>query len=200
MSWIETESLSFAARHDSEDSAFAERTLDRLENLRLRLEDRFPTVDRRLRLGVEPGQPHRADEVERTGLAAENRRQVGAGLAQREVERRRLEGPAPVVDRHLALRTAACEEVDPAEHLRELIEGELAGEAVRRAGALLGDVVDGVVGDVFAEALVAAAAESDDGGQPFELAEHQFQALERAGLDLERQVGDRVVAGHRHGP
>lgn len=44
MSWIETESLSFAARHDSEDSAFAERTLDRLENLRLRLEDRFPTV------------------------------------------------------------------------------------------------------------------------------------------------------------
>jgi len=41
MSWIETESLSFTARHDSDDSAFAERTLDRLENLRLRLEDRF---------------------------------------------------------------------------------------------------------------------------------------------------------------
>jgi hypothetical protein len=44
MAWIETESLSFAARHDSDDSAFAERTLDRLENLRLRLEDRFPQV------------------------------------------------------------------------------------------------------------------------------------------------------------
>src|SRR5829696_1438595 len=44
MSWVETESLSFTARHDSDDSAFAERTLDRLEELRLRLEDRFETV------------------------------------------------------------------------------------------------------------------------------------------------------------
>ena len=44
MSWVETESLSFTARHDSDDSAFAERTLDRLEHLRLRLEDRFETV------------------------------------------------------------------------------------------------------------------------------------------------------------
>jgi len=44
MSWVETESLSFTARHDSDDSAFAERTLDRLENLRLRLEDRFERV------------------------------------------------------------------------------------------------------------------------------------------------------------
>src|SRR5215203_3440612 len=44
MSWIETESLSFTARHDSDDSAYAERTLDRLEHLRLRLEDRFERV------------------------------------------------------------------------------------------------------------------------------------------------------------
>ncbi len=44
MSWIETESLSFTARHDSDDAAFAERTLDRMENLRLRLEDRFEQV------------------------------------------------------------------------------------------------------------------------------------------------------------
>ena len=44
MSWVETESLSFTARHDSDDSAFAERTLDRLETLRLRLEDRFEKV------------------------------------------------------------------------------------------------------------------------------------------------------------
>ena len=44
MSWTETESLSFTARHDSEDAAFAERTLDRMENLRLRLEDRFAKV------------------------------------------------------------------------------------------------------------------------------------------------------------
>jgi hypothetical protein len=44
MSWIETESLSFTARHDSADTASAERTLDRMEDLRLRLEDRFEKV------------------------------------------------------------------------------------------------------------------------------------------------------------
>ena len=41
MSWVETESLSFNARHESSDEACAQRTLDRLEDLRLRLEDRF---------------------------------------------------------------------------------------------------------------------------------------------------------------
>jgi hypothetical protein len=41
MAWIETESLSFIARHESSDEDVAQRTLDRLEDLRLRLEDRF---------------------------------------------------------------------------------------------------------------------------------------------------------------
>lgn len=41
MPWVETQSLSFSARHDSGDTAYAERTLDRLEDLRLRLEERF---------------------------------------------------------------------------------------------------------------------------------------------------------------
>ena len=41
MAWVETESLSFTARHESDDEACATRTLDRLEDLRLRLEDRF---------------------------------------------------------------------------------------------------------------------------------------------------------------
>src|SRR6476646_9417334 len=44
MPWVETESLSFAARHDSGDAAVAERILDRMEELRLRLEDRFEEV------------------------------------------------------------------------------------------------------------------------------------------------------------
>ncbi len=44
MPWVETHSLSFTARHDSGDAAFAERCLDRMEELRLRLEDRFATV------------------------------------------------------------------------------------------------------------------------------------------------------------
>jgi hypothetical protein len=41
MAWIETESLSFVARHEAEDSNSAQRTLDALEDLRLRLEERF---------------------------------------------------------------------------------------------------------------------------------------------------------------
>ena len=41
MAWVETESLSFIARHESSDEDVAQRTLDRLEDLRLRLEDRF---------------------------------------------------------------------------------------------------------------------------------------------------------------
>lgn len=41
MAWIETESLSFVARHESDDSASAQRTLDALEDARLRLEERF---------------------------------------------------------------------------------------------------------------------------------------------------------------
>ena len=44
MTWVETESLSFSARHDTGDTAYAQRTLDRLEDLRLRLEDRFEDV------------------------------------------------------------------------------------------------------------------------------------------------------------
>lgn len=41
MAWVETESLSFTARHDDGDIACAQRILDSLEELRLRLEDRF---------------------------------------------------------------------------------------------------------------------------------------------------------------
>lgn len=41
MPWSQTESLSFIARHEEGDEECAERTLDELEDLRLRLEDRF---------------------------------------------------------------------------------------------------------------------------------------------------------------
>jgi hypothetical protein len=44
MTWIETDSLSFTARHDDADLACAHRVLDELEDLRLRLEDRFTEV------------------------------------------------------------------------------------------------------------------------------------------------------------
>jgi hypothetical protein len=39
--WVETESLSFTARHEDSDEDSAQRTLDVLEDLRLRLEDGF---------------------------------------------------------------------------------------------------------------------------------------------------------------
>ncbi len=44
MTWIETDSLSFTARHDDADLACAHRVLDALEDLRLRFEDRFDEV------------------------------------------------------------------------------------------------------------------------------------------------------------
>jgi hypothetical protein len=44
VAWVETESFSFTARHESEDEATAQRILDDLEDLRLRLEDRFDEV------------------------------------------------------------------------------------------------------------------------------------------------------------
>jgi hypothetical protein len=44
MAWVETDSLSFTARHDDADTGCAQRILDRLEDLRLRLEERFPAV------------------------------------------------------------------------------------------------------------------------------------------------------------
>ncbi|HEU4980992.1 MAG TPA: hypothetical protein VFT14_07225 [Solirubrobacterales bacterium] len=44
MTWIETDSLSFTARHDDADLACAHRVLDSLEDLRLKLEDRFDEV------------------------------------------------------------------------------------------------------------------------------------------------------------
>jgi hypothetical protein len=44
MAWIETESLSFVARHEADDTDCAQRTLDALEDLRLKLEERFADV------------------------------------------------------------------------------------------------------------------------------------------------------------
>ena len=41
MAWVETHSLSFAARHEADDAECAQRTLDELEDLRLDLEERF---------------------------------------------------------------------------------------------------------------------------------------------------------------
>ena len=54
MAWIETESLSFVARHEAEDSDSAQRTLDALEDLRLRLEERFDEAPGEITVIVHP--------------------------------------------------------------------------------------------------------------------------------------------------
>ncbi len=54
MAWVETESLSFTARHDSADAAAAQRTLDDLEDLRLRLEDRFDEAPGEITVVIHP--------------------------------------------------------------------------------------------------------------------------------------------------
>jgi hypothetical protein len=66
--------------------------------------------------------------------------------------------------------------------------------------ALLGNVVDRVVGDVLADPLVAAAAQPHDRRQPLEIAERDLQPFELDRVDLHRQPGDRVVGGHRDDP
>lgn len=54
MAWVETDSLSFIARHESDDAECAQRTLDALEDLRLRLEERFEVVPGDVTVVVHP--------------------------------------------------------------------------------------------------------------------------------------------------
>lgn len=54
MTWIETTSLTFAARHEDADTSYAEELLDRLEDLSVRLEDRFETVPGEIAIVVHP--------------------------------------------------------------------------------------------------------------------------------------------------
>ncbi|MGK2931282.1 MAG: hypothetical protein ACSLFD_00660 [Solirubrobacterales bacterium] len=54
MTWIETPSLTFTARHEDGDTSYAEEVLDRLEDLSLRLEDRFEVVPSQITVVVHP--------------------------------------------------------------------------------------------------------------------------------------------------
>ena len=119
----------------------------------------------------------------------------GARLAQRQVERGALERPAAVVDRHLALGRLG-EDALLLERLREGVDRVVAGEVEDGAGVLEGDVVERVVDDVLADALVAVALEVDDGGEPVEARRRELEALELVALDLQGQVGDLVIGAH----
>lgn len=54
MPWTETESLSFVARHEEGDEECAERVLDQLEDLRLRLEERFEVAPGEVTVVIHP--------------------------------------------------------------------------------------------------------------------------------------------------
>lgn len=54
MPWVETESLSFSARHEEADEDSAQRTLDALEDLRLRLEERFDEAPADITVVIHP--------------------------------------------------------------------------------------------------------------------------------------------------
>ena len=54
MPWTETESLSFVARHEEGDEECAERTLDELEELRLRLEERLEEAPGEVTVVIHP--------------------------------------------------------------------------------------------------------------------------------------------------
>ncbi len=54
MTWIETNSLTFSARHEDGDTGYAEELLDRLEDLSLKLEDRFEVAPHDITIVVHP--------------------------------------------------------------------------------------------------------------------------------------------------
>src|SRR3954454_8306863 len=92
MAWIETESLSFVARHEAEDSDCAQRTLDALEDLRLRLEERFDDAPAGVTVIVHPA---------RGWLAAAHPFLPAARLAAASAGRRYLAGWAMANELHV---------------------------------------------------------------------------------------------------
>jgi hypothetical protein len=92
MAWVETESLSFTARHESTDEAAAQRTLDALEDLRLRLEDRFDDAPGGVVVVVHPSPPW---------LAAAHPFLPAARLAAAPAGRRYLAGWAMASELHV---------------------------------------------------------------------------------------------------
>ena len=115
-------------------------------------------------------QAQRGDEAHRLALAPERRVQRRAGLAQREVERGRVERPVAVQAR---LRRSVGSGKRSSERRCSAKDASVQSPAQRpraRAGALQRLLVLGVVGDVLAEALLARAVQADDGGLAHELA------------------------------
>jgi hypothetical protein len=92
VAWVQTESLSFVARHESVDEPSAVRVLDRLEELRLELEDRFEDVPDGVTVIVHPSG---------AWLAAAHPFLPAARLAAAPAARRYLAGWAMAAEVHV---------------------------------------------------------------------------------------------------
>jgi hypothetical protein len=73
----------------------------------------------------------------------------------------------------------------------------LTRELLGRARVLQRDVVERVVDDVLADALLALAVQVDHGAETGEARSLELEPLELVGIDLQGQAGDLLVAAHR---
>ena len=94
-------------------------------------------------------------------LACRQPRQGHSCLAEGEVERRALVGPASIVDVGVLLGLVV-EQREAGEVVGEGGDRPRAGERMQRPLGLDEVVLGGLVGDVLAEALLAAAGQSND--------------------------------------
>jgi hypothetical protein len=92
VAWVQTESLSFVARHENVDEPTAQRLLDRLEDLRMELEDRFDAVPDGITVIVHPSG---------AWLAAAHPFLPAARLAAAPAARRYLAGWAMAAEVHV---------------------------------------------------------------------------------------------------
>src|SRR5262249_57942124 len=101
------------------------------------------------------------------------------------------------VDRDLAVRGGG-EELEALEQIREGRDRVLPRQIQRGAGVPEGDVIEGVVDHVLADALLAASQQVDGGRQAVEIAPLgvELAPLELVSLDLQREILDSVVARH----
>ena len=128
--------------------------------------------------------PRRGDEPDRPRLAVEHLVQGAPSLAEREVERRRLEPPAPQLRQTF-------------EECRERLERVLAHEPGRRTGGLEPSLVIRVVDDVLAEPLLAPTFEVNQRPADQELlGDGELEPFELAALDNQWQSREKLPGGH----
>jgi hypothetical protein len=95
-------------------------------------------------------------------------------LAQGEIQRRAVEGPAPVQPRDVAvLGLGAEEEIEGVDVVTQFSQGPMSRQVRQPSGRACGPegaLVVGGVHDVLADSVLAVAAQAHDRGQPLKAA------------------------------